>query len=143
MQEWNSGIATVVSRDICSTMHADFFNRAINAYQLAFQSMRTELIRLEEDMLTKLNLMQSQQSAILNSHPPSNSAMEGLRSNIQLLDKKLEAFTMHAGNLSHIKLTLTRAATFLSNENSINDLVVVPLQSLPIQSLPTLFPVLA
>lgn len=64
-----------------------------------------------------------QQEIILQTQSPSADAVAEFEENVKKIDRALDSFTAHADNLSHIKLTLARAAAFVSPDGNLAQLV--------------------
>lgn len=130
--QWVSGTSReqtlVMGQTNCSQTHAKFFEHVKLSYAIAFEEMCASLKKIEQDMMDKLVSIEAQQQETLASCVPTMASIQDLNTNIARFDRKLETFTAHASNLCHIKLTLARAAAFVSGEDSVADLVTRPNQ---------------
>jgi septation ring formation regulator EzrA len=99
------------------------FERTEAAISFGFASMQRALVDLQLQVQIKLRKLRDQQEDILQTQSPSADAYAEFRENVKKIDRSLESFTAHADNISHIKLTLARAAAFVSAEGNLAQLV--------------------
>lgn len=103
--------------------HTAVFQRAETHILTAFNGIYAQLHELEEQLVSKIHSIQQDQIGVLTQCRPSTQALHDFTSNIKQIDRAMAAMSAHAGNLSHIKLTLARAAALVSNEGSLYKLV--------------------
>lgn len=110
-----------------SAAHRALFERVESNISAGFASAQRALVDLQLQLQIKVRQLREQQETILRKQSPSGDAITEFEENIKKMDRSLESFTAHADNLSHIKLTLARAAAFVSPEGSLAQIVsVVP-----------------
>lgn len=106
------------------TVHRALFERVEASISFGFASVQRALTDLQLQLQIKLKQLREQQELILQTQAPGPDAFYELEENIKKIERSLAAFTAHADNLSHIKLTLARAAAFVSSEGNLSQLVV-------------------
>ncbi len=102
--------------------HRALFVAVQNSFLSAFQAMQRSLIDLEIQMQLKLNEMRKRQETILQTQRNCTSFDE-FNENVKKIYRTLDTFTAHADNLYHIKLTLNRAAQFVTPDGNLALLV--------------------
>lgn len=112
-------------------LHTDVIVQTKDAVLTSFDSIHKELDKLQSEILIKIDQIAEKQQEIMRACQPSAAALEDLEENIRKLKKMLESFAAHAGNLSHIKLTLARGASLVSSEGNLAQLVVAPSRPAP------------
>jgi hypothetical protein len=95
----------------------------------AFSSMNRALGDLELQIRMKVDARFREQELILGTHSPNANSVDEFIHNLQRIDRALESFVAHADNLSHIKLTLARAAALASPQGNLAQLVSLPERS--------------
>lgn len=90
-----------------------------------FSSMQSSLTALQLQLHRKLAEVQRDQEKILDNYAVSSDTLDEFYQNMHKIQRTLESFTAHADNLSHIKLTLARACSFVSPEGNIAQLVTL------------------
>jgi hypothetical protein len=85
--------------------------------------MQRALVSLQLQLQLKLRELHDQQEILLKAQTLSLSEYEIFDTSVKRIDRSLESFTAHADNLSHIKLTLARAAAFVSSVGNLALLV--------------------
>lgn len=103
--------------------HRALFERVELSISIGFSSAQKALVDLQLQLQIKLRQLREQQELILQTQSPSSDAIAEFEDNVRKIDRSLESFTAHADNLSHIKLTLARAAAFVSPEGNLAQLV--------------------
>lgn len=104
-------------------VHRSLFERVELSISSGFASAQRALVDLQLQLQMKLRQLKEQQELILQTQSPSSDAVAEFEDNVRKIDRSLESFTAHADNLSHIKLTLARAAAFVSPEGNLAQLV--------------------
>ena len=120
---WTSKGCSVEVQEDYRQVHTHVFEEAREATKSAFHCLLKSLLELESDIIYKINEIETNQFAILRTSAPSKDAIEDMASNIKKISRSLDAFSAHAGNLSHVKLTLARAASIVSSEGLLMNLV--------------------
>ena len=107
--------------------HRALFERVEASISFGFASIQRALVDLQLQLQFKLRQLKEQQELILQTSvpDPNSNAYQEFQENVKKIDRSLESFTAHADNLSHIKLTLARAAAFVSPEGNLAQLVKV------------------
>lgn len=103
--------------------HRALYERVESSISSGFASAQRALVDLQLQLQIKLRQLREQQEMILQTQSPSSDAVAEFEDNVRKIDRSLESFTAHADNLSHIKLTLARAAAFVSPEGNLAQLV--------------------
>jgi len=103
--------------------HRALYERVETSLSAGFSSVQRALVDLQLQLQHKLRQYREQQEIVLSSQPFSSDMAQDFEDNLRKIDRSLEAFTAHAENLSHIKLTLARAAAFVSPEGHLAQLV--------------------
>jgi len=103
--------------------HRALFERVETSISCGFAAAQRALVDLQLQLQIKLRQLREQQEIVLQTQSPSSDAMTEFEDNMRKIDRSLESFTAHADNLSHIKLTLARAAAFVSPEGNLAQLV--------------------
>jgi len=103
--------------------HRALFERVEASISFGFASVQRALVDLQLQLQIKLRQLMEQQENLLQTQSPSTDAFAEFEENVKKIDRSLESFTAHADNLSHIKLTLARAAAFVSPEGNLAQLV--------------------
>jgi hypothetical protein len=107
--------------------HDKLFQNVFSGLDLGFATLYTALTNLQTNLVTKLTQIQEQQKLILISkHYPEKGVFYD---DVQKINRSLESFLLSSDNLSHIKLTLTRAAAFAAPEGNLAQLVSVKKKS--------------
>lgn len=101
------------------------FDEVRDSIAKGFLDMQQQLFILKNQLQTKINEIERSQASVLLSGPPSAEAAETFAENVRKIRRSCEAFAAHAGNLSHIKLTLARAAAMVSAEGNLVGLVTL------------------
>lgn len=116
------------SRQTVSVMesHRLLFGRADASLSLGFASIQRALIDLQLQLQIKVREMRDQQQHLLTTTAPSGDAIDIMEDHMRKIDRSLDTFTIHADNLSLIKLTLARAANLVSIEGNLASLVTSP-----------------
>lgn len=105
------------------TSHRALYDRVETSLSTGFASVQRALVDLQLQLQLKLKLFREQQENILLSQAPTADQAAEFEENLRKIDRSLEAFTAHAENLAHIKLTLARAAAFVSPEGNLAQLI--------------------
>ncbi len=121
----SSQISDVDLKQKLNQMHAVLFEQAHVSMSLGFSTITKNLIELEKQFHEKLDNMYQEQTKILESTRPGQNSMFDILENIKKIDRSLNRFEENAGNLSHIKLTLTRAALLVTPDGNLAKLVTV------------------
>jgi hypothetical protein len=103
--------------------HRALYERVEASVSFGFAAIQRALVDLQLQLQIKLRQLMEQQEMILQTQNPSPDAIAEFEDNVKKIDRSLESFTAHADNLSHIKLTLARAAAFVSPEGNLAQLV--------------------
>lgn len=103
--------------------HRALYERVEASVSFGFAAIQRALVDLQLQLQIKLRQLMEQQELILQTQSPSADAIAEFEENVKKIDRSLESFTSHADNLSHIKLTLARAAAFVSPEGNLAQLV--------------------
>lgn len=103
--------------------HRALYERVEASISAGFASAQRALVDLQLQLQIKLRQHRDQQEMILQTQSPSSDAVAEFEDNVRKIDRSLESFTAHADNLSHIKLTLARAAAFVSPEGNLAQLI--------------------
>jgi len=103
--------------------HRALYERVEASVSFGFAAIQRALVDLQLQLQIKLRQLMEQQENILQTQSPSPDAITEFEENVKKIDRSLESFTAHADNLSHIKLTLARAAAFVSPEGNLAQLV--------------------
>jgi hypothetical protein len=85
--------------------------------------MTRSLTDLQLQLQIKLRELLVTQQQILNGSTASEHAIAEFQANMKSIDRAMESFTAHADNLSHIKLTISRAANFVAPEGKVASLI--------------------
>jgi len=107
------------------TSHRALYDRVERNVADGFGSIQRAMVSLQLQLQLKLKQLREQQEEIMRAQQPSQEALAEFEENMKKIDRSLEAFTAHADNLSHIKLTLARAAAFVSPDGNLAQLVSV------------------
>lgn len=103
--------------------HRALYDQVDSSISCGFASAQRALVDLQLQLQIKLRQLREQQELILNKQIPSACAFNEFDDNVQNIIRSLKVFTAHADNLSHIKLTLARAAGFVSPQGNLAQLV--------------------
>jgi hypothetical protein len=94
--------------------HQDLFKHLEENMAASFASLQKALVDLELQLLIKLKQMQSQQEERLASQKLNGVQVQEFEEAARKIKRSSDAFAAHADNLSHVKLTLARAAALVS-----------------------------
>lgn len=118
--QWQSSSSGILNT------HNEIFSDVKTHLTTGFEAMYKALKELETEILGKVDQIQERQVDLLtNAEPCSTSSLIEVQRNRGVIRKSLEAFSSHAENLSHIRLTLSRAAALVNVEGNLYNLIVV------------------
>jgi len=135
--EWQSKTFLPQQAIQVDVLHHALFERVEASISTGFSSVQRALTDLQLQIQMKLRQLREQQELILETQSPGPGAHAEFQQSITKIDRACESFTAHADNLSHIKLTLARAAAFVSSEGNLAQLVTkTPSSGSPVKSWP-------
>jgi hypothetical protein len=103
--------------------HRALFERGEASISSTCASIQRALVDLQLQLMIKMRQLREQQELLLQTRAPSEETVEEFRTNVIKIDRTFDSCTAHADNLSHIKLTLSRLAAFVSPEGNIAQLI--------------------
>lgn len=103
-----------------SASHRALFERVEQSISSGFASAQRALVDLQLQLQVKVRQLRDQQQAAICENVPLADEFEAA---VIKIDRSLEAFTVHAHNLTRIKLTLSRAAAFVSLDGNLTKLI--------------------
>jgi len=106
-----------------NVQHRALFERLEGSLSFGFATMIRSLTDLQLQLQIKLRELLVSQQQILNASIASENAIEEFQANLKEIDRAMEAFTAHADNLSHIKLSIARAAGFVAPGGKVAGLI--------------------
>ena len=104
-------------------VHRELFQRVDQSVIGSFAKIKSALEVLESEIRGKISHMYLDQYYALDRLGPGLIEVDEFETNVRKIERSLESFTAHADNLSHIKLTLSRAAVLVSPDNNLNNLI--------------------
>lgn len=118
---WVSRISSLQVPMNVQRAHQAVYERTEASIATSFANLQRALVDLQQLQIKTRDIM-AKQAELLKTEILDDFEFE---QNIRKINRSLESFTMHAGNLSHIKLTLARAANIVSTEGQLVQLLKV------------------
>lgn len=106
-------------------IHDKLFNNVEQKVKDGFHDIHQALQKLEEQILSKAKeIYDKQHQLLIENDPTLESSLIALDRNIVCINKNLDSFAIHAENLAHIKLSLSRVASLVNPERDLYNLIV-------------------